>query len=164
MRIAALALLCLAGCGRAPAPAVVRDDAGAALERTAIAAGAVADPAALDPAGAYASETDRACLVRTADAMRIGVSVDYGAGQRCLARGTVRGNAKLAIDLGDDCRFEGRFDGARVVFPATVPVACDRACTGRATLGAMTAERLSSSAAEAGAMRAPDDTRALCDN
>jgi hypothetical protein len=151
-------LLVLAGCGRQPettrsSPPV----AGKALERAAIAAGVVADPASIDPVGAYAADTDRVCIVRADAGYRIGIAVDYGDEQGCVARGTARGGQRLAVTLGGDCRFEAQADGQRITVPATLPASCDRAfCTGRATLTAVIADRLSATEAEARAMRAPD--------
>ncbi len=166
MRRAALAsALLLAGCDRgpaAPAPTASSEAAGAALERAAIAAGVVADPVELDPAGAYASATDRVCVVAEGRTYRVGASIDYGEGQSCLARGEASARKQqLRIDFGDDCTLDARFDGERIVFPAVVPGACERRCTGRASLSALSAERLSPAASEARAMRAPDG-RALC--
>jgi hypothetical protein len=158
----ALGLLVLGGCDRAPASTSAATSAGASLERAALAAGIVADPARLDPVGAYAADTDRICLTANGDSYRIGASIDYGERQGCIARGTARGRETLHIDFGEDCRFEARFDGERISFPATVPSACERRCTGRATLAALTAERLSGAAAEARAMRSADG-EPLCD-
>nr|WP_233130603.1 hypothetical protein [Sphingomonas jeddahensis] len=151
----ALALL-LAACGQ-PAPDPARpEEAGAALEQAALKAGIVADPANLNPVGAYASETDRVCIVPHNKDYRIGASVEYGEGQSCIARGVASGRDTLQIDFGEDCRFEAGVEGGRVVFPAVLPPACDRRCTGRATLTAINASLLSSAEAEARAMRAPD--------
>ena len=166
MRRAALAAaLLLAACDRepaAPAPAATTEAPGAALERAAIAAGAIVDPGALDPAGAYASDTDRICVVAQGGSYRVGASIDYGEGQRCLARGEGRARKQqLRIDFGAGCTLEARFDGERIVFPAVVSGACERHCIGRASLSALSAERLSAAASEARAMRAPDG-RPLC--
>lgn len=155
MRVVALALL-LAACGQ-PAPDPLRPEkGGAALERAALNAGIVADPANLKPAGAYASETDRVCIVPRDKDYRIGASVEYGEGQSCIARGVASGRETLRIDFGEACRFEASLDSGRVVFPAVLPPACDRRCTGRATLTAINASLLSNAEAEARAMRAPD--------
>lgn len=156
-RVALAFGLLLAGCGRAEREAADPNaEAGAALERAAIVAGVVADPARLDPVGAYASETDRVCIVSREGGLRVGVSVDYGDRQSCIGRGTASGRQALRMDFGDACTFEASFDGERVSFPATLPRGCDARCTGRATLTAVTASRLSSAEAEARAMRAPD--------
>ncbi len=157
MRAAALVLLMLAGCGgeaaRAPA---TPEGGGAALEQAAVAAGIVADPARLDPVGAYASDTDRVCIVPQGDGYRVGASVDYGEQQGCVARGTATGRETLRVAFGEQCAFDARFDGSRIVFPAVLPPACDRRCTGRATLTALSAGLLSHAEAEARAMRGAD--------
>ena len=160
MRHAAItALLCLAGCDQtatqAPSPHVT-GSAGAALERAAIAAGVVADPARIDPVGAYASNNDRLCVVADGGRYHVGASVDYGEGQTCLARGEARGGEHLSMNFGDGCTVDATVDGERIVFPATVPAACEQLCSGRATLGALSADRLSGSATEARSMRAAD--------
>lgn len=161
---AALALA-LAGCGRA-----TPDDAdtpGARIERAAVAAGVVADPARLDPAGAYASDSDHLCIRPGAGegrggGYRIGVAVDYGDGHACVGRGTARGTGRIAVALSDRCRFDAQFDGERLAFPAVLPPGCDDLCTGRASLSALAVARLSAADAEAAALRGPD-RRALCD-
>lgn len=163
MRRTALALLssvALAACGRAP-DAADRNSAGAQLERAAIAAGVVANPKQLDPVGVYASESDRVCVLREGKAYRIGASVDYGDGHGCLARGTAKGGAKLAVALGEGCRFEARLDGGRLIFPPALPEDCDRLCTGRALLTALSAARLSGAPSEATALRGRDG-KPLC--
>ena len=155
--VAALLFL-LAGCDRGPSAATRSAAAGEALEHAAIGAGIVADPATLNPVGAYASDTDRLCVTPDGDGdtYRLGASVDYGEEQGCVARGTVSGRERLRIDFGEGCRFDGQFDGDRVTFAATTPAACERRCTGRATLAAVTALRLSGSLTEARAMRGVD--------
>jgi len=161
-RSALVLLLVLAGCGRAArAPEADRNSAGAQLERAAIAAGVVADPARLDPVGAYAAEDDRACLVRSGDGYRIGANVDFGDGHGCLARGVAKGMDRLAVALDDGCRFEAHFDGRRLTFPPVLPEGCNRHCSGRASLTALSAERLSGAESEAAALRGTDG-KPLC--
>ena len=84
-------------------------------------------------------------------AYRIGALVRYDDAQGCTARGTATRTAdRLDIELdAGGCRFTARFEGDRVAFPAELPAGCDRRCTGRASLGALTAERLSDGTAEA---------------
>lgn len=165
MRRAALVLslgMLLAGCGRAAhEPEADRNSAGAQLERAAITAGVVADPARLDPVGAYGAENDRACIVRAGKGYRIGAGVDYGDGHGCLARGAAKGTGKLAVTLGGGCHFDARFDGRRLIFPPVLPAECDRFCTGRASLTALSVERLSGAESEAGALRGTDG-KPLC--
>jgi len=155
--LAALALL-LAGCERAPPEPA---SPGAGLERAAVAAGLVANASRASMVGSWARDSDRVCVVPADRGARIGVVSDYGEGQGCVASGTVehRG-ARLAVRMGD-CRFDAGFDGDRIAFPAELPIACAAACTGRATLAAVTVERLSASASEAATLRAPGG-RLLC--
>ena len=163
----ALALL-LAGCGQQNAPER-QVSAGERLEAVARARGLVVDPATATPIGAWARASDRLCIVPgdggdrgSGDgAMRIGAVVDYGAGQGCAASGTVaRDGDALSVAFGD-CRFDARFDGTGIMFPASVPASCDRLCRGRASLSALAVERVSGSVAEARTLRAPNG-RSLC--
>ncbi len=156
----AAVLLLTAGCHAAPQAADA--GAGSRLERAAVAAGLVVDPASRSIVGAWARDTDRACIVPgDGKESRLGVLVDYGAGQGCAGSGTVKRNgAALDVRLGD-CRLTARFDGERIVFPAEVPAACDSLCVGRASLAALTVERQSESVSEALSLRAPSG-RTLC--
>ncbi|MFT3978324.1 MAG: hypothetical protein QM688_14635 [Sphingomonas bacterium] len=159
MRKAAAAFaLALAACHDAPRDPTPGDHgAGEQLERAAIAAGMVSDPAHVDPVGAYASESDRVCILRAGRGYRIGASVEYGEGHRCLARGAASGKAgKLAVAFGEDCRFEAHLENGRLVFPPLLPGGCDALCTGRASLSALAADLLSGARSEAEALRAPD--------
>lgn len=164
MRAAALAALLLVpmaaiGCG--PQPADAGGD-GARLEQAAIAAGVVRDPEATDLAGLYARETDRLCIVPGGVGYRIGVSVDYGGGQTCSARGTVaRSGETLSIDLGGGCGFDARLDGETIVFPGSLPDGCQRSCSARASLTAVEADLQSNAVAEASQLRDPTG-KALC--
>jgi hypothetical protein len=149
---AVLALMLLAGCGDGPAER--NDGAEARLETAAIERGLVRDPDADHPAGLYARDTDRVCVVQEGDATRIGVHVDYGDGIACSGRGMLTREAGgWRADLGDDCRFAVTVEPDRIAFPATLPDACRRRCTSRASLASLGVERLSASAAEARAMR-----------
>lgn len=152
MKRALLAALALAGCTPEPDPA--REDAGARLERAAIAAGVVRDPDATDIAGLYARETDRVCIAPGRGGYRIGASIDYGGGQLCSAGGTVaRSGGMLRVDFGGGCTFEARLDGERIAFPGQLPAGCDRLCTDRASLTALEADVQSDAVAEAVALR-----------
>lgn len=155
---ASLLLALLAACGP---KAGEGDDAaaGRALEAAARNLGLVAD--ARDATGVYAAGEDRACLTGASPRYRIGVSIDYGDGQRCLAKGTARGKDDLAIDLGGDCRFTAARDGDRMTFPAQTPAACAAVCQGRATLDAVALDRLSEGAGEAARLRGADG-KLLC--
>lgn len=155
---AILLLLVLAACHRAPP---VADTPGARLEAVAIARGLVVDPARQTPIGSWASDTDHLCIVPVTPGLRIGASVDYGEGQACAAAGTAeRHGDRLTVVFGG-CRFDARFEGDRISFPAALPAECSRACIGRASLAALSVERLSDSASEAATLRAPGG-RLLC--
>ena len=154
----AVALL-LAGCDSAPT--AVGNSAGDRLETAARASGLVIDPATRSLTGSWARETDHACIVPAGKDTRIGVMIDYGEGQSCAGRGTVvRDGAALDIRLGA-CRIQASFDGERIAFPGAVPAACERLCSGRASLAAMAVDRLSDSRSEAETLRGPDN-RLLC--
>jgi hypothetical protein len=151
MRQALLIALVLSGCGRAPSQAAA-DSAGARLEAAAETAGIVPDPNA-PLQGSWARDTDRVCVIGTEKTARIGVSVDYGEDQGCAASGTVeRSGDALKLAFGT-CRFDAKFDGDRIVFPAEVPEACESLCTGRASLAAVTVDRISESQSEASTLR-----------
>ena len=162
MRWLALAAPLLAAACHQPSATLVNDSAGVRIEAAAVAAGLVIDPAGRSIVGAWARDTDHACIVPgEGGESRLGVLVDYGAGQGCAASGTVtRSGDTLDVRLGD-CRLAARFDGRRIVFPAEVPAACDRLCTGRASLAALTVERQSESVSEARSLRTPGG-RSLC--
>ena len=155
-----LALL-ITGCGQVDPPEAATG-AGAELERAAVAAGLVPDPARASIVGAWARDSDRICVVPDDDGReRIGVVIDYGEGNGCVGAGTVRRTGdRLAVDL-EVCRIDARFDGERISFPAEVEAGCARACRGNASLAALTVERVSGSASEAAALRAPSGRR-LC--
>jgi hypothetical protein len=158
-----LALVLLAGCSSGQDAADrASDGAGARLEQAAIATGVIRDPASADLTGVYASDPERVCVVPAARDFRIGVTLDYGEGQRCSASGTLKRTGEaLAIDLGDGCAFEARFDGQGIAFPGALPDACRKKCTGRATLAGVAADSLSASLSEATALTDAKG-RALC--
>lgn len=144
----------LAGCGAPDGDRTVPTDAG--LEAAARARGLTTDPGDAPLTGLFARGNDRICIVGQDAFARIGVSSDYGDGIACAATGIVTaGRGKLAVTLGSraDCRFDAQYDGVRIVFPARLPSACQRFCSPRASLSALSVERLSDSAAEAGALR-----------
>ncbi len=159
-RMLLLALM-LGGCGREPKIAAA-DSAGARLESAAETAGIVPDPTA-PLQGSWARDTDRVCVVGTEKTSRIGVSVDYGEDQACAGSGTVeRSGDALKLAFGA-CKFDARFDGDRIVFPAEVPEACEKLCTGRASLAALNVDRLSESRSEAATLRSTKG-KLLCGN
>jgi hypothetical protein len=126
------------------------------LEAAAIEAGIVADPANTDPTGLYARDRDRICIVPSATAFRIGFDVDYGETYYCSGRGeATRAGETLHVDLATapGCNFDARFEGDRIVVPGRLPDACQKACSPRASLAGLSAERMSDSPSEAGALR-----------
>ncbi|MEP9401108.1 hypothetical protein [Sphingomonas sp. VNH70] len=160
MRVAALLVVLLAGCS--PGGPNRQADAGTTLEEAAIARGVVRDPASTAITGLYAREGDRLCLVEQDSSARVGMFIDYGDGIGCSARGTAeRAGDRLAIDLGQRCRFDAGFDGDRIRFPGALPGSCARLCTRRASLAGLALDRLSESRSEAQALRDPRGT-ALC--
>ncbi|TCQ08204.1 MULTISPECIES: hypothetical protein [Sphingomonas] len=151
MKRALLLALVLSGCGQEPSRTVA-DSAGARLEAAAETAGIVSDPNA-PLQGYWARDTDRVCVIGTEKTARIGVSVDYGEDQGCAASGTVeRSDDALKVAFGA-CKFDARFDGDRIVFPAEMPEACESLCTGRASLAALAVDRISESRSEASTLR-----------
>jgi hypothetical protein len=161
MKRALLLALVLSGCGQEPSRAVA-DSAGARLEAAAETAGIVPDPNA-PLQGSWARDTDRVCVVGTEKTSRIGVSVEYGEDQGCTASGTVeRSGDALKLVFGT-CKFDAKFDGDRIVFPAEMPEACESLCTGRASLAAVTVDRISESRSEASTLRSSAG-KLLCAN
>ncbi len=161
MRRALLLALVLGGCGREPSQTVA-DSAGARLEAAAETAGIVPDPNA-PLQGSWARDTDRVCVVGTEKTAWIGVSVDYGEDQGCAASGTVeRSGDALKLAFGA-CKFDAKFDGDRIVFPADIPQACESLCSGRASLAAVTVDRISESRSEASTLRSSAG-KLLCAN
>ena len=159
----AAVLLLLAGCGGGGEGAGADAPAGRALEAEARARALVPDPANLSPVGVFGSDTDSLCALPVAGerGFRIGAGVDYGEGQRCVARGTASGSGRLAIDFGGGCAFDAVQDGTGIRFPAVLPAACDSRCDGRASLAALRVAPLSDAPAEALRSRGPDG-KLLC--
>jgi hypothetical protein len=152
----AAAVVLLAGCGSRPQPSADATTSGAQLEAAAIRTGLIDDPTRADLLGSWALDTDRVCVVPGAKGrLRLGALVDYGEGQGCAASGTARRSGDRVQMTFGACRFEARFEGDRIVFPAELPASCDSLCTGRASLAALTVERLSTSTAEAETLRTP---------
>lgn len=136
------------------------------LERAAIERGLVRDPGDSDVTGLYARDNDRVCVVKRGNGYRIGAYAEFGEALNCSGKGTLaRSGSTLSIKLesksGQDCAFDAKFDGERIVFPVNLPDACRALCGPRASFGATEVERLSESAAEAAAMRTPAGAR-LC--
>ncbi|PAX08482.1 hypothetical protein [Sphingomonas lenta] len=159
--VGVLAALLLAGCGEDRATTNTAS-AGAKLEAAAIEAGLVPDPERATLIGSWAADSDRVCVAPGEGGRdRIGVLLDYGEGNGCVAAGGVRrAGDRLDVDFGR-CRVQARFDGERISFPASVPQDCERLCRGNATLSALSVARVSDSAAEAATLRTPSG-RLLC--
>lgn len=158
MRALAALLLLLTACSRGEQAA---DTPGARLEQAAVARGLVPDTTGGSLVGSWAGETDRLCIVPAGEKLKVGALVDYGEGQGCAATGeATRKGDSLRIRFGA-CRFDARYDGERISFPAELPPACNAACSGRASLTALSVARLSDSVSEAATLRAPNG-RALC--
>ncbi|WP_288458640.1 hypothetical protein [uncultured Sphingomonas sp.] len=158
-----LAALLLAGCDGEGTGTGTDAPAGRALEAEARARAMVADPAKLSLVGVFGSDSDRLCAlpVDGARRFRVGASVDYGEGQRCVARGTATGSGRLAIDFGEGCAFDAVQDGTGIRFPAVLPTACDSRCEGRASLAALLVASVSDAPAEALRTRGSDG-KLLC--
>ena len=153
MRIAALSLALLVACSEQSA--TTEGAAGPALEDAAIARGLVADPDAVPLTGLFARDADRLCLrARRGEAAIVGVSIDYGTGNGCSARGTAtRVGGGMAIDLGNACRFDAEYDGDVIRFPGALPEGCADLCRGNASMAGMAAERLSHASGEVSAFK-----------
>jgi hypothetical protein len=126
------------------------------LEAAAIEAGIVADPASTDPTGLYKRDRDRICVVPSATAFRIGIYVDYGDNYYCSGQGeATRAGETLHVELANapGCMFDARFEGDRIVLPGRLPDSCQKACSTRASLAGLSAERMSDSPSEASALR-----------
>lgn len=162
--IALAGILILSGCGQGSEGA--DNAAGERLETASIATGLVADPAAAPLDGVWSRDSDRMCILPRSgggdgSTRQIGVTLDYGEGQGCVASGTLqRSGPELKVAFGQ-CRFIARFDGDSIQFPAALPTTCTTLCTGRATLSALMVERVSASLAEARTLRGPGG-KALC--
>ncbi|CAN5546995.1 hypothetical protein BH09PSE4_BH09PSE4_05470 [soil metagenome] len=160
--LALVALILLAGCSKPQPAKSPQTSASSDLERAAIAAGVIPDPDDTDITGLYARDTDRVCIVPDSYGYKIGAFVDYGESQTCSARGQVtRVGETLHVEFNDGCSFDASFDGTNVIFPGNVPDACQKSCSGRASLGALEAERLSEAVSEASTMR-DSKGRLLC--
>jgi len=154
--------LALGACGSNDTATATRETPGNRLERAAVSAGLVIDPAKASLAGSWSLDTDRLCVVPAArDTFRLGALIDYGEGQGCAASGTARRRGDRIAVTFPGCRFDARFDGERIVFPAELPGGCDNLCTGRASLASLTVEHVSAAVSEAETLRTPSG-RMLC--
>jgi len=157
MRVSIALALAIAGCS-GEAPDRSPDTPGSKLEAAALEQGLIVDPATATLGGSWSRDSDRLCVVgEERGDQRIGIVTDYGQGQACSATGLVRRlGERLDVELRNGCRFDARFEGDRIVFPAEVPASCASLCTGRASLAAIRVERLSASVSEARTLRDRD--------
>lgn len=146
MRGALLACLLLAGCSVSQAGG--DDAARTPLDAAAIDAGVIADPQAIDLAGAFADPgatgADAFCARGDRDkGYNVGVLVTFGASSQCEGTGSARlsgETAELSLSRNGDgdaiagCRFSARFDGNALALPGSVPAACAALCSDRASL------------------------------
>lgn len=163
-RAALLLVLTLVSCSKPAATGNAADQVD--LERAAIAAGVIRDPADTDLTGLYARETDKVCIVPDTVGYRIGATVDYGEGQMCAGAGRVTRSGEtlhVEFDGAPGCSIEAKFDGERIDFPGRVPAACAALCGKRASFAALGAVMQSSAIAEARTLRDPRG-KALCDD
>lgn len=134
------------------------------LERAAISAGVIPDPANTDITGLYARDTDRVCVVPDRLNFRLGAFVDYGDGQNCSGFGVltrVGENLHVVFNGVVGCDFDARFEGDRIVFPGRLPAACGKLCSRRASFAALDVSRLSQSVSEASTLRSANG-KLLC--
>ncbi len=151
-----VAVLCLLASCSAPQPTPTASTNTTSLEAAAIAAGIVADPSNTDPTGLYARDRDKICVVPSATAFHVGIYVDYGQTYYCSGQGeATRAGETLHVELtsAPGCSFDARFEGDRIAIPGRLPDACQKACSERASLAGLSAEKLSDSPSEAAALR-----------
>lgn len=154
-------LVVLTGCRQAQPSGQPATPAPTGLEAAAIQAGIIPDPASTDITGLYARETDRVCIVPSATAYRIGVTVDFDDSEHCSGSGVVtRVGETLHVTLDTartaaGCRFDARFEGDRIVFPGRLPAGCQAVCQDRASIAGLALDRLSDAASEASTLRDP---------
>jgi hypothetical protein len=130
------ALAVLAGCHAPQSPQQQATPTG--LEAAAIQAGIIPDPASTDITGLYAREADRVCIVPSATAYRIGVTIDYDDSERCSGSGVVtRDGETLHVS----------FDAPRSSSGCR--------CQDRASIAGLALDRLSDSVSEAATLRGP---------
>lgn len=166
MRGAALLLLLAACSGHGADAAPDATPVSRQLDRAAVRSGQLPDAGTASPLGAYIADTDigedRLCVIGSGERVSVGLSVSYGSGGSCVARGTGEpvGDG-LRLSLGRGCELVARLDGARAVFPGMVPAGCRSVCSGRASLAGVTIPKHSDSMAEASALTDPRG-RPLC--
>lgn len=126
------------------------------LERAAISAGVIPDPANTDITGLYTRDTDGVCVVPDRLNFRLGAFVDYGDGQNCSGSASlsrVGESLHVSFSGAEGCDFDARFEGDRIIFPGRLPAACAKLCARRASFAALDVGRLSQSESEASTLR-----------
>ncbi len=139
------ACISLAGCDGASLAPASDAASNSELERAAIDAGIIVDPANLDLAGLYEAgselNNDRFCAVRDEDNYKVGLMVYYGSDQMCAGQGqaVLDGESVLiTIAAQDDdeetCEITAIFDGEQIAFPGSISNNCARLCSQRASM------------------------------
>jgi len=133
----------LAGCGE-NAPTVLGggNDAGAALDEQAIAAGIMPDPEKIDLTGRFETRSelgiDKFCAVANgSNQFDIGFLAVFGPESKCEGTGTAAvENEKVRITLSGkgSCTFDARYDGIELRFPGSIESGCASYCSDRASL------------------------------
>lgn len=140
--VLALAVL-LQGCGQdVPLLGGNDSEAGAALDRQAIAAGILPDPDKTEFAGRYETRSDlgidKFCAVKNGtNAYDVGFLAVFGPESKCegTGRATVEGDAvQVRLSGGGPCNFTARYDGIELRFSGVVEEGCARYCSERASL------------------------------
>lgn len=175
IRAAALigsAALLLAGCDSGAL--LSGDDAAESdIERAAIDAGIVPDPATLDLEGLYEAgrepQNDRFCAVKSGDDYNVGLYIYYGSDQYCEGQGTATldneiVSLRLKGESDDDalCEVEAVFDGTQIVLPGSISKDCRALCRQRASMAGVSIA-LIESGAEAALRAKGHDKKALCE-
>lgn len=143
---AAVSLVCIAllsGCGEnAPTVLVGGNDAGAALDEQAIAAGIMPDPKKIDLTGRFETRSelgiDKFCAVSNgSNQFDIGFLAVFGPESKCEGTGTATvKNEMVRITLSGkgSCTFDARYDGIELRFPGAIESGCASYCSDRASL------------------------------
>lgn len=143
---ALISLICvvlLAGCGE-NAPTVLGggNDAGAALDEQAIAAGIMPDPDKIDLAGRFETRSelgvDKFCAVASGSKQfDIGFLAVFGPESKCEGTGTAlveSDKVRITLSGQGSCAFDARYDGIELRFPGSVESGCASYCSDRASL------------------------------
>lgn len=136
------ATLCcvLAACGDSlPSLPGGNQNAGAALDTQAVAAGILPDPDKTDFAGRYETRgdlgVDKLCAVKkSTDSFAIGFLSVSGAESKCEGTGSARlegEKVEIVLNGKGECKFTARYDGLELRFPAVVGGGCAQYCSER---------------------------------